>query len=356
MKTTTPLEPNKKVLILDGISGVSLAQELAESISSLNKNCEYLDLAKLKKKSFYKPRQAANKVIHQTLFSKEFHYTPKISFNNFSNEIEQIKPDIIFVVGFLYRFIDLQYMLALKQKLGFSLYLYDTDSCNLFSRRRELLYFVNEEFPIYDKIFSFSSVMTSFANKLNNSHVNYFPFGASAIPQPAKPIDKICDVFFIGSADLRRIFLLEKLVDHNISIYGSRWKKNQSITSLALQGKITEENFWGEALHQKIHQSKIILNITRSGFYGVETGLNLRIFETLAASAFLLTDYCDELADLFTIGHHIETFTSSEEMVDKVNYYLKHDDKREQIARNGYALYKEKFTWEKRAKELITIL
>jgi len=35
--------------------------------------------------------------------------------------------------------------------------------------------------------------------------------------------------------------------------------------------------------------------------------------------------------------------------------HLKHDDKREQIARNGYALYKEKFTWKKRAKELLTL-
>jgi len=346
---------NKKILIIDGISGVSLAQELAASIFSLNNNCEYIDLAKLKKKPFYKPRQATNKIIHQTLLSKEFHYTPKISFSDFSIEIEQEKPNIIFVVGFLYRFIDLELMAALKEKLGFSLYLYDTDSCNLFSRRRELLYFVNKEFPIYDKIFSFSSVMAEFANKLNNSHVNHFPFGASPIPQPEQPIDKVYDVFFIGSADLRRIFLLEKLVDYNIAVYGSRWAKNQSITSLALQKKITEQNFWGKALHQKIHQSKIILNITRSGFYGVETGVNLRIFETLAAGAFLLTDYCDELADLFTIGHHIETFSSSEEMVDKVNYYLKHDNKREQIARNGYALYKEKFTWEKRAEELLTL-
>jgi len=354
MKTKNPIELNKKVLILDGISGVSLAQELAKSISSLNNNCEYLDLAKLKNKSFYKPRQAVNKIIHKTFFSTDFYYTPKIPFNNFSNEIEHVKPDIVFVVGFLYRFIDLKSMLALKKKLGFSLYLYDTDSCNLFSRRRELLYFVNKEFPIYDKIFSFSSIMAEFANKLNNSHVNYFPFGASAIPPPTKPIDKVCDVFFIGSADLRRIFLLEKLVKHNIAVYGSRWTKNQSITSLALQRKITEKNFWGEALHQKIHQSKIILNITRSGFYGVETGLNLRLFETLAAGAFLLTDYCDELADLFTIGQHIEAFSSSEEMADKVNYYLKHDDKREKIARNGYALYRENFTWEKRAKELLT--
>jgi len=345
---------NKKILILDSISGVSLAKELTEAISTLNNSCTYIDLAKFKKKQFYKPWQACNKIIQKSIFSREFYYTPKVPFNSLSKEIERLKPDIIFVIGFLYRFFDLKHMLSLKQELGFSLYLYDTDSCNLFSRRRELLYFVNEEFPIYDKIFSFSSVMAKFTNKLNSSHANYFPFGAAPIA-PSQSQDKPLDIFFIGSADLRRIFLLEKLTSHNVAIYGSRWSKNKSITSPALQERITEQNFWGNDLHQKLHGSKIILNITRSGFYGVETGLNLRIFETLSAGAFLLTDYCDELADLFKIGHHIESFTSSEEMLDKVNYYLKHEDKRKKIAQNGYRLYKEKFTWEKRAKELLTL-
>ena len=346
---------NKKILIIDGISGVSLAKEIAEAMSALNIECEYLDCSTFKKVRLYKPRQAANKIIHQTFFSKEFHYTPKIPFNDFSKKIEAIKPDIIFVVGFLYRFVDLSLMQDFKKKHGISLYLYDTDSCNLFSRRRELLYFINQEFPIYDHIFSFSSVITQFINKLNKSDVTYFPFGAKPIPL-AHSLAKKQDVFFIGSADLRRIFLLEKLASHNITIYGSRWKKNWSVISEPLQKKIIEQNFWGDELHQKLHQSKIILNITRSGFYGVETGLNLRIFETLAAGAFLLTDYCDELAELFKIGHHIETFSSSDEMVDKVNYYLKHDSKREQIARNGYNLYQEKFTWEKRVSELLSVI
>ncbi len=346
---------HKKILILDGISGVSLAKDISESIISAGINCEYIDCAQLKIKKFYKPRQAVNKIIQKSCFAQEFYYTPKIPSQIFAQAIEASQANIVFVVGFLYRFIDIEYIIHLKEKQGFSLYLYDTDSCNLFSRRRELLYFINQEFPIYDRVFSFSSVMANFSNKLNKTEAYYFPFGSKDIPPPTNK-QKEHDVFFIGSADLRRIFLLEKLTKHNTVIYGSRWGKNWSVISSQLQKKIIEKNLWGKELHQHLHQSKIILNITRSGFYGVETGLNLRIFETLAAGAFLLTDYCDELADLFTIGQHIEAFNSSEEMIDKVDYYLKNSDKREKIARNGLRLFHEKFSWDKRVAELLPLL
>jgi spore maturation protein CgeB len=66
-----------------------------------------------------------------------------------------------------------------------------------------------------------------------------------------------------------------------------------------------------------------VLNITRSDFFGAETGVNLRIFEALAAGCFLLTDHCEELAELFAVGKEIETYRSSAELGRKrQDYYL----------------------------------
>ena len=50
--------------------------------------------------------------------------------------------------------------------------------------------------------------------------------------------EKNIDISFVGSADMRRIFLLEKLKNKNIAIYGSRWKRNDSLISTALKKKI----------------------------------------------------------------------------------------------------------------------
>nr|WP_275983114.1 glycosyltransferase [Propionivibrio soli] len=102
--------------------------------------------------------------------------------------------------------------------------------------------------------------------------------------------------------------------------------------------------------------SRIILNITRSDFFGAETGINLRIFEALGAGRMLLTDYCEEIEDLFEIGTDIDVFRSSRELAEKVEYYLHNDDARDRIARNGQEKFLRQHTWASRIRQLSTHL
>ena len=91
-----------------------------------------------------------------------------------------------------------------------------------------------------------------------------------------------------------------------------------------------------------------MLNITRTDFFGAETGINLRVFEALAAGCFLLTDHCEEIAELFKVGEEIETFRSSKELADKVAYYLANEERRRTIARNGHQAFLGNHTWNTR--------
>ncbi len=343
---------NKKILILDGISGVPMGKEINEALQQLNISSHYTAAIELKHRFFYKPASAFNKMIHKHIYNEDYYRHPKISNQALEDLIKETKPDIIFVIGFLYRFFDLELIQQLKQEAHFKLYLYDTDSCNLFNNKRELVYFFNQELPVYDHIFSFSKTTTEFINKLSNLNASYFPFGAKDIP--VIKAKKENDILFVGSADMRRIFLLEHLVDHNLCVYGSKWQRNNDVMSDPLKSTIHYQSIWGNELHTLLHQSKIILNITRSTFYGVETGLNLRIFETLAAGGFLLTDYCDELNELFVIGKHIETYRDAEEMTDKIRYYLQHEEKRIKIAQNAYQHYQNNYSWKIRMQKLLS--
>ncbi|GHU42000.1 hypothetical protein FACS1894111_05200 [Clostridia bacterium] len=81
------------------------------------------------------------------------------------------------------------------------------------------------------------------------------------------------------------------------------------------------------------HHSKINLNITTKS---IREGLPQRIFDVLGCGGFLITNYQAELADCFTVGEDLEMYTSSEELLDKIGYYLSHEKEREAIARNGY--------------------
>ena len=345
----------KKILILDGIDGVPLGQEILAAIETIGHVCSYQAASKLTKRKLYKIRSAGHKFLRKLSNSDSFYYLPKITNDSIAHLIQEQQPDIILVIGFLYRFIDTLLIKQLQQQSGFKLLLLDTDSCNLFTRRRELIFFLENELSLYDHIFSFSQMMSNFLSEVKAYPCSYLPFAAQAIETVANNggKEKTNDVLFVGSADMRRVFLLEKLKQFNPTIYGSRWQRHQALMSQTLYQKVNFQTLWGEKLHQQLYNSKIILNITRSTFYGVETGLNLRIFEALAAGGFLLTDYSDELADLFHLGHEIESFKCAQELEDKVAFYLKNDSAREKIAQQGYLAFKSKHHWGIRVNKML---
>ena len=101
------------------------------------------------------------------------------------------------------------------------------------------------------------------------------------------------------------------------------------------------------------HNSKINLNITMRP---IQTGLSLRIWDVLGCGGFLLTNYQEELSEYFEIGTDLDCYYSSEDLLDKIDYYLEHDDIRNRIAQNGYEKVKSMHTWQNRIAELLKII
>ncbi len=99
--------------------------------------------------------------------------------------------------------------------------------------------------------------------------------------------------------------------------------------------------------------SKINLNITMRA---IETGLSLRIWDILGCGGFLLTNYQAEIPDFFEIGRDLETYESMDELVEKVRYYLSHEEERVEIAINGYEKMAAHHTYEIRLAQMIKVL
>lgn len=92
--------------------------------------------------------------------------------------------------------------------------------------------------------------------------------------------------------------------------------------------------YYGQALFEdaarKYAESKIVFNIA------MKEDVNMRCFEALATGSFLLTDWVPSIDELFEDGKHLVLYRSMDECIDKVKYFLAHDEVREKIAQAGY--------------------
>lgn len=100
------------------------------------------------------------------------------------------------------------------------------------------------------------------------------------------------------------------------------------------------------------HLSKINLNFTSKP---IRTGLPLRIWDILGAGGFVLTNYQSEIPEYFEIGRELETYSSEEELLEKISYYLQHEEERQIIARNGYEKAKENYSLNARVEQMMQL-
>jgi len=98
--------------------------------------------------------------------------------------------------------------------------------------------------------------------------------------------------------------------------------------------------------------SKINLNITSKS---IISGISLRVLDIMGVGGFVLSNYQPEIAEYFENGVEVVMYESMEDLQQKVEYYLGHDEERERIALAGYHKVKEMFSYEVKLKEILDL-
>ncbi|MCR5701965.1 MAG: DUF3880 domain-containing protein [Lachnospiraceae bacterium] len=98
--------------------------------------------------------------------------------------------------------------------------------------------------------------------------------------------------------------------------------------------------------------SKINLNITLPS---IQTGIPLRALDIMGAGGFLLTDYRPDFEGLFEPGEDFVYYTSIDDAIEKIYYYIEHEDERINIAENGKNKVEIGFTYAKRLTDMLQI-
>jgi spore maturation protein CgeB len=98
-------------------------------------------------------------------------------------------------------------------------------------------------------------------------------------------------------------------------------------------------------------QSRIVFNCSIAG------DVTMRIFEGTACGALVLTDaIANGLDELFEIGREIVVYRDDADLLEKIAYYLAHEEEREAIARAGQKRTLKEHTYVHRAAKLVEIV
>ncbi len=107
-----------------------------------------------------------------------------------------------------------------------------------------------------------------------------------------------------------------------------------------------------EKMSEAINKSKIVLNFTSQG----ESSLNYRLFQVLACEKLLLTDYRQELGELFTIDEDVIFYKNDKDIIEKIKDYLINSDKYKKIIQNGRKIIEVKYSCSIASRKILDIL
>jgi len=106
------------------------------------------------------------------------------------------------------------------------------------------------------------------------------------------------------------------------------------------------QNAYGKEHSEAVCSTKINLNFT-------EGGTSDRTYKVLASKGFLLTEPWENMEEDFKIGEDLDVFSSLEELRQKIDYYLKNENRRLRIAEHGYQTVQkfDRINWAKKIIE-----
>ncbi len=141
-------------------------------------------------------------------------------------------------------------------------------------------------------------------------------------------------------ANRERVGILNKLAEqYDVCLYTFDGHRE----GLSSQVKVFPGVGYGGQAGKIYRQSKINLNIS---LHCIESGVNQRIFDIMAAGGFVLSNYQKELEELFVPGEEIVLFHNEAELEELVAYYLAHPKERQEIAAKGQQKVLTCYTYE----------
>lgn len=158
--------------------------------------------------------------------------------------------------------------------------------------------------------------------------------------------NKEYELLFVGNS--RKIYrqILKDLLPtkHKLTVYGREWEE------FPVHEYVVNNYIDNDKVGQAYHDAKILLNDHWDDMkeYGV---ISNRIFDALAVGAFVISDHMPEIDSTFDGA--VVTYHDAEDLKEKVDYYLEHDEEREKLAQKGKKIVLAGHTFSARCRHII---
>jgi len=196
----------------------------------------------------------------------------------------------------------------------------------------------------YSPLFDYIIVDEKGTTEHEKDGLRNFYFINGVNPERYKPVkaEKKYDVVFIGMPIRDRADYIRFLKKSGVKIklFGKGWDSYPDL-----------KDIWGGYLPQEdylktISQARVNLSFSKGMLKGSERGqIKGRPWETLSCKSFILIEYFKNIASYFKDYRQI-SFKDKKELLEKINYYLKHEKEREKLTEKFHKIVLEEYSWE----------
>jgi|GEM_PF-102107 len=164
-------------------------------------------------------------------------------------------------------------------------------------------------------------------------------------------------VSFMGAGYHNRQQMFASLADLPLKIWGSEWPTCRPFDRLVQENgrRLTPAEyirvFNASDININLHSST-----ERDGVDPFGDFLNPRTFELASAGAFQLVDQRSLLAEAFEIGKEVITFRNTQELKDKIAYYLSHPEERRAVAARARERALKDHTYTERMRRMLSLI
>ncbi|UUZ89570.1 glycosyltransferase [Paenibacillus sp. P25] len=222
--------------------------------------------------------------------------------------------------------------------------------------------------PKYDIVITHEQGCVPFYWALGRQRVYYLPLAANVQlfrPLPSGP-EYQYDICFIGNAFWNRAAFFDRiapyLAEKRVMIAGGVWNRMRRFK--LLKPHIRDGWMPVEETVKFYSGAKIVINLHRDWESPEDSknkrkipaqSINPRTYEISACGTLQLTDVRDDLTRYYIPGEDLDVYHSPEELVEKIEHYLRHEELRRTIAYNGLRRTLKEHSFETRIDQPLNL-